>query len=340
MHRTGPSNLITDVPGLSVGNAHDARLRSGVTVLLADAPMTASIDVRGGAPGTRESHALEPDGAIDEVHAVVLSGGSAFGLDAATGVQSWLRERGIGFSVGGARVPIVPQAILFDLLNGGDTDWGNSTPYQRLAREACDAASTDFALGTAGAGYGASTANLKGGLGSASEVTQDGATLGALIAVNAAGVVNIGEGPHFWAAPFEIGGEYGARGWPTKFSPADLDIRMKAGPGPQNSSIAIVATDVRLDKAQLRRLAIMAHTGLARAIYPVNTPIDGDVIFAVSTCRRDAEVDYMSLARLGSACANVLARATARGVFEAAAFEDEPRYKPAWRDLHAAKGAR
>ncbi|MGI9383472.1 MAG: P1 family peptidase, partial [Methyloligellaceae bacterium] len=140
MASTGPRNLITDVDGLSVGNAHDEALRSGVTVLLTDMPATAALDIRGGGPGTRETRVLEPESLVQDIHAIVLSGGSAFGLDAATGAQAYLRERGVGFAVGPARVPIVPQAILFDLLNGGDKDWGRRPPYQDLAYAACETA--------------------------------------------------------------------------------------------------------------------------------------------------------------------------------------------------------
>ncbi|MGD9868425.1 MAG: P1 family peptidase [Hyphomicrobiales bacterium] len=341
MPRTGPANLITDVPGLRVGNAHDGKLRSGVTVVLPDGPghaMTAAIDVRGGATGTRESHALEPEGSIDDIHGLVISGGSAFGLDAATGVQAWLRERGIGFPVATARVPIVPQAILFDLLNGGDKSWQKQTPYQGLALAACDAASTAFALGTAGAGYGATTVNLKGGLGSASEITPDGVIAGALVAVNAVGSVTIGEGPHFWAAPLEYGCEFGGLGWPRASSAVDISVRMKPGPPSQSTTLAVVATDLKLDKAHLRRVAVMAHAGLARAIYPINTPLDGDVVFAISTGRREGPCNSAILSQLGASCANALARAVARAIYEATPFEGAPAGLPAWRDRFGTSG--
>ncbi len=214
LHMTHGRNLITDVPGLRVGNADNARLMSGVTVLLADRPMTAAVDVRGGGPGTRETDVLGLAGTVTEAHAIVLSGGSAFGLGAATGVQCWLAERGLGFAVGSARVPIVPQAILFDLLNGGDKDWGTSPPYEQLGRDACAAARHDFALGSAGAGYGAACANLRGGLGSASEFLDGGAVVGAVVAVNPLGTVTLGDTPHFWAATFERGSEFGGLGVP------------------------------------------------------------------------------------------------------------------------------
>ena len=168
----GPRNLITDVPGIRVGNAHDPKLASGVTVALFDEGAVVSGAVLGGAPGTRETDLLEPDKLAPGAHAIVLSGGSAFGLDAASGVQAYLREKGIGFPVGNARVPLVPQAIVFDLLNGGDKDWGRYPPYRELGYIAAAEAAPTFALGTAGGGYGATTVNLKGGLGSASAVTR------------------------------------------------------------------------------------------------------------------------------------------------------------------------
>lgn len=335
MAATGPRNLITDVDGLSVGNAHDGALRSGVTVLLTDAPAVAAVDIRGGGPGTRETRVLEPEGLVQDVHAIVLSGGSAFGLDAATGAQAYLRERGVGFAVGPARVPIVPQAILFDLLNGGDKDWGRRPPYQDLAYAACEAASDAFALGTAGAGYGAAAARLKAGLGSASCLTQDGDTVGALAAVNAAGNVTMGDSAHFWAAPLERGAEFGGLGWPESVSADMLEPRLKGRPG-ENTSLAVVATDATLDRNALKRLAIMAQTGLVRAIYPVHTPLDGDIVFAVSTGRRPAPDPVRGLAQLGAMAANSLARAVARSVYEASAFESDPAGPPAYRDLFGA----
>ena len=206
----GPRNLITDVPGLMVGNAHDAAVRTGATVLLGDAPFVAGVHVMGGAPGSRETDLLAADKTVSEVDALVLSGGSAFGLDAPSGVADALRAAGRGFAVGDQRVPIVPGAIIFDLLNGGDKDWPEN-PYKRLGAEALAAVGADFALGSAGAGIGATTANLKGGLGSASMVLESGVTVGALVVVNALGAATVADGPHFWAAPFEIGGEFGGQ---------------------------------------------------------------------------------------------------------------------------------
>ena len=331
MTASGPNNLITDVAGLSVGNAHDEKLRSGVSVVLCDEPMTAAVDVRGGGTGTRETRALDMEGLVQQVHGIVLSGGSAFGLDAATGVQSYLREKGQGFAVGDARVPIVPQAILFDLLNGGDKEWGRRPPYQDIGFEACENAGADFILGTAGAGYGATTFDLKGGLGSASLITPAGITIGALVAVNAAGSLTIGETPHFWAAPFELGTEFGGHGSPLKTPPDALTPGFKGGPG-ESTTLVIVATDAALDRAMLKRLAIMAQTGLARAIYPVHTPLDGDIVFAVSTNKMPLPDPVWGLAELGAHAANVTARAIARAVYEASGFSGEPKGLPAYKD--------
>ena len=311
-------NLITDVPGLKVGNAADATLASGVTAILFDEPAVASADVRGGAPGTRDIDLLQPDETVERIDAVVLSGGSAFGLDAPTGVQAWLRQQGRGFAIGPVVVPIVPGAIVFDLLNGGNKDWGRFPPYRDLGYAAAANAGHDFALGNTGAGLGATTVNLKGGLGSASATMRDGATVGAIVIVNAVGSVTIGDGPHFWAAPFERDREFGGRGLPAAMPPNALEIRLKGG-ARENTTIALVATDATLTKAQAKRLATVAHDGLARAIYPVHTPLDGDVVFAASTCRHAAP-DLMAFAELGALAANVLSRAVARAVYEARAL--------------------
>ena len=209
--RPGPRNLITDVDGLRVGNAQDDGLKSGVTVLTADAPLTAAVHVMGGAPGTRETALLAPDKMVQAVDALVLSGGSAFGLAACDGVMEGLLAAGRGFAVGTALVPIVPGAILFDLLNGGDKGWA-ANPYPGLGRAALDGADAVFALGSAGAGTGALTLQWKGGLGSASAVLEGGATIGALVAVNALGSVTAPDGRRFWAAPWEMGSEFGGLG--------------------------------------------------------------------------------------------------------------------------------
>jgi L-aminopeptidase/D-esterase-like protein len=305
-------NLITDVPGLAVGNAQDERLASGATAVIFDTPAIAAVDVRGGAPGTRETDLLAPEKTVGAVDALVLSGGSAFGLDAAAGVQAALAAAGRGFAIGPVRVPIVPGAILFDLLNGGDKDWGRFPPYRDLGFAAAQAAGADFGLGTAGAGYGATTADLKGGLGSASTRTATGHRVGALVAVNALGSLTVGNGPHFHAAPFEQGQEFGGRG----IAPVSGPLKMK-GIRAENTTIAVVATDAILTKAEARHLAVMAQAGLALAIQPIHTPLDGDVVFAAATGRLPLDQPYRDLALIGHAAALTLARACARAIFEA-----------------------
>ncbi len=326
-------NLITDVPGLKVGHADDARLGSGSTVVIFGEAAVASIDVRGGGPGTRETALLDPAQTVEGIDAITLSGGSAFGLDAASGAQAWLREQGRGFAVRTARVPIVPGAVLFDLLNGGNKDWGRFPPYRDFGYAAAVAASVDFALGSVGAGTGATTVNCKGGLGSASAQTPDGCIVGALAAVNAVGSVTVGPGPWFWAAPFEVDGEFGGRGLPGAFSPQMLEPRMK-GAAPENTTLVVVATDAILTKAQAKRLAVMAQSGLSRAIYPVHSPLDGDVMFAASTGRRPLADGPLGLTALGTLAANVVARAVARGVYEASALS-VPNALPSWKDKFA-----
>ena len=312
-------NLITDVPGVRVGHAHDMRLGSGATALIFDRPAVGSIDLRGGGPGTRETALLDPAQTVEGIDAIALSGGSAFGLDAASGVQAWLKEQGRGFAVGPSRVPIVPAAILFDLNNGGDKNWGRFPPYRELGYAAAEDAAADFALGTVGAGTGAATVNCKGGLGSASAQSADGLIVGALAAVNAAGSALIGSGPWFWAAPFEQNAEFGGRGWPNPFPADALEPRTK-GSARASTTLVVVATDAKLTKAQAKRLAIMAQSGLARAIYPIHTPLDGDVVFAVSIGEKALADANLALTKVGALAANVVARAVARGVFAAAAL--------------------
>ena len=323
-------NLITDVAGVLVGHADEARLASGVTAIVFEEPAVAAVDVRGGAPGTRETDLLEPHRTIERIDAVVLSGGSAFGLDAGTGVQALLRERGRGFAIGDIRVPIVCGAVLFDLLNGGDKNWGRFPPYRELGYQAAASAAEDFALGSVGTGTGATTVSFKGGVGSASAQSPHGHTVGALAAVNAVGSVTIDRGPWFWAAPFEREAEFGGRGWPTPFPAGALEIRTKGTPL-QSTTLVVVATDAILTKAQAKRLAVMAQSGLSRAIYPVHTPLDGDVVFAASTGRRPLGEAHLDLTTLGAAAANVVARAIARGVFAATALALAGAMK-AWRD--------
>jgi L-aminopeptidase/D-esterase-like protein len=323
-------NLITDVPGVLVGNADDARLASGVTVALFEQLTVASAAVLGGAPGTRDTELLEPHNFAPGVDAIVLSGGSAFGLDAASGVQAWLREQGRGYAVGNVRVPLVPQAILFDLLNGGDKDWGRYPPYRELGYAAAAKATTDFRLGTVGGGFGATTVNLKGGLGSASAVSPSGFLVGALVVVNAIASAIMGEGPHFWAAPYEEGAEFGGLGLPSTITPAMRRLTRKGVPE-VGTTIALVATDARLDKAAAKRLAISAHGGLHKALRFAHGVTDGDAAFAAATGRSDTPLDPIRLTEICAVAGDCLARAIARAVYEATALPF-PGALPSWRD--------
>lgn len=331
---TGPLNLITDVRGLKVGSAQDAHVKTGVTVVTADTPFTTSVHVMGGAPGTRETDLLAPDKLVPAVDALFLSGGSAFGLDAGSGVMDGLRAAGRGFAVGPVTVPLVPGAILFDLINGGDKTWGDN-PYRALGRAAFDRADTPFALGSHGAGTGATAAMQKGGLGSASVILPDGATVGALVAVNPIGSVTTPGSAHFWAAPYEIGDEFGGFGVnPTNQLGALPESRKAAAMAtsgqPTNTTIAIVATDAPLTKAQCHRVAVAAHDGMARAIVPSHTPFDGDLVFAVSTGDAAAPVDDSALLAIGHAAAVCLTRAIARGVYHATPAEND--LLPCWSE--------
>lgn len=327
-------NLITDIDGIRVGHAEDMRAATGVTAVLLDPPNVASGVTRGGAPGGRDTALLEPEMTVTSVDAVVLSGGSLFGLDAAGGVVSYLRAQGVGLRIGGINVPIAVQAITFDLLNGGDKDWGRMPPYWELGWAAAEGARGGaFALGTTGGGYGATTATLKGGLGSASATTSSGFSVGALVVVNAVGSPTVGEGPHFWAAPYEQGDEFGGLGQPAHVPPSALALRVK-GQAPPSTTVALVATDAILTKAQAKRLAIMADDGLTRAIRPAHAPMDGDTVMAVATLRtpmRDADLD---LTEIGLAAGDCLARAIARGVYEATALPFAGAL-PAWKDRFA-----
>jgi L-aminopeptidase/D-esterase-like protein len=324
--RPGPRNLITDVEGLRVGNATDHLVRTGCTVLTGDAPFTASVHVMGGAPGTRETDLLAPDRLVQAVDALVLSGGSAFGLDACSGVADGLRASGRGFQVGDQRVPIVPGAILFDLLNGGDKAWAQN-PYAALGAKALAAAGQEFQIGTAGAGYGAMTGLWKGGLGSASAVLPSGLTVGALVAVNALGSVTVGDGPQFWAAPWEEGAEFGGLGPATAFPPAESPLpRKRVG---EATTIAIVATDARLSKAEAQRMAVAAHDGMARAILPSHSLLDGDLVFAAATGKRVMTDPVTDSFQIGHAASICLARAIARAVWLAEPMAGD--LQPAWR---------
>jgi len=326
-------NLLTDIAGVRVGHAGDMALASGVTAVMFDKPAVAAIDVRGGGPGTREGALLDLANTVERIDAIALSGGSAFGLEAGGGVQAWLAEQGRGFAVRGAIIPIVPGAIMFDLLNGGDKAWGRFAPYRDLGYAAAAAADTNFALGSGGAGLGATTANFKGGLGSASAVTPSGVRVAALAVINAVGSVTVGDGPWFWAAPFEIGGEFGGHGLPPSFAPDMLAMRIKGGAAAtsvENTTLAVVVTDAELTKPQAKRLAMIAQTGFARAIYPVHAPLDGDVVFAAATGEKPVD-PLAGLTELGMIAANAVARAIARGVYAATALPF-PGALPAWKD--------
>lgn len=325
MTRTGPNNDMTDIAGLRVGQAHDTGARTGVTVLVCERPFNGAIDVRGGGPGTRESDALAPGGLVGQADAIVLAGGSVYGLAAADAVCAALGAQGRGFGLadlpGVPRSPIVPAAILYDLANGGDKAWGEDPPYRDLGRQALAAASTDpVVLGAAGAGYGARAGADPGGTGSASAVSQDGYTVAALTCVNSFGAVRIPGTDAYWAHPFEIGEEFGGARPPAghRFDSEDWGAaKLDPRPG-QNTTLAIVATDAALDRDSARRLAVMAQDGLARAIRPLHSPFDGDVVFAVSTGMRPlSEPAPLCLARLGALAADTLARAVARGVHAA-----------------------
>lgn len=334
--KPGPRNLITDVPGLLVGNAQDDTLKSGSTVLTADRPFNASVHVMGGAPGTRETDLLAPDKSVAKIDALVLSGGSAFGLDAASGVMDGLRAQGRGFRIADAVIPIVPGAIIFDLLNGGDKSW-DENPYRALGRAALDAASEDFALGSAGAGTGALTAMLKGGLGSASFVLDDGTTVGALAVVNPIGSVTTPGERHFWAAPFEVDREFGGLGpdaatglGRTTASRKSQAMRTQSQDR-ANTTIAIVATDAVLTKSQCLRVATAAHDGIGRAIVPAHSPGDGDLVFALSTDARAMAAADQALGAIAHAAALCLSRAIARAVFLARPAPGD--LLPCWTDM-------
>ena len=321
----GPKNLITDVEGLTVGNAEDLRALTGVTVVLADAPATAAVHIAGRAPGTRETDALAPEGLVEAADAIVLSGGSVYGLDAASGVTAWLGARGRGLKIAGVATaaPIVPAAILFDLGNGGDKGWGETPPYSDLGKRAAAAAMGDFSLGNAGAGLGATAGALKGGLGSASVLAASGLAVGALVAANPVGSVVIPGTNHLWAAPYEIEAEFGGRNWPEMPFPSVAanpleGTKLGAMSAAANTTIAVIATNAKLTRPEARRMAIMAHDGLARAIRPVHTALDGDTIFTLATGRFDLNGDRAPLvAALGSLAADTTARAVARAVHEA-----------------------
>jgi D-aminopeptidase len=324
-------NLITDVPGLRVGNVHDAGIASGATAIVLDVANVAAGVTRGGAPGSRDTTLLEPEMTAQSIDAVLLTGGSLFGLDAAGGAVSFLRGQGRGMRIGAVNVPIAVQAIIFDLLNGGDKNWGRMPPYWELGFTATETARPGpFALGTVGGGYGATTANLKGGLGSTSATTMSGFTVGAIAVVNAVGSAVVGDGPHFWASPWEVAHEFGGLGQPPTVAPDALLPRFKRRL-PPSTTIAMVATDARLTKPQAKRVAIMADDGLARALRPAHAPMDGDTLIAIATQHKPLRDPLVDVTEIGLCAADCLARAIARGVYEATALPFAGAL-PAWKD--------
>lgn len=335
--KPGPLNLITDIDGLKVGHSVDEAARTGVSVIVPDAPAVIAANIAGGGPGTRETDALKPETLVERADAVVLSGGSVYGLDAASGVTAAMGAEGRGFPTGAPKPsPIIPAAILFDVANGGDKAWGDTPPYNALGRAAYEARETTFTLGNQGAGYGAQAGQLKGGLGSASVWHNGGVKVGALVAVNPLGAV-VDEKGRFWAQPYALthagAAEFGlpklkgdmpdATGHPLAGS------KLAAALG--NTSIGVVAVAADLTVAEAMRVAIMAQDGLARAIRPVHTPFDGDSIFVMAMgTQKLAEADEMrplALAELGALAADCVARAVARGVFEADCLGDAQSYR-------------
>lgn len=334
-------NLITDVPGLRIGQAEDILARTGVTVLLGDAPMVCAVDARGGGPASRELDVLKAENLVQEIDALVLSGGSVYGLAAADGVAAWLGAHGRGYgdpSRGAPLSPIVPAACLYDLANGGAKAWGQQPPYRDLGLAAVNAAASTidgrFELGGTGAGFGALAGALLGGVGSASAMVDD-AVIGALAVVNSFGSVVVPGDRAFWAAPFEVGDEFGGvAASTTNVAFNDWGLWKGAAAPRQNTTLVCVATDLALSRVELQRVAIMAQDGLARAIRPAHAPFDGDIVFALSTARRPAPKDAprpLLVARLGAAAADVVARAIARGVFASHASPERPGRD--WRSL-------
>ena len=288
----GASDSILDVGGLKVGSAHDEAVLTGTTVIIPDEPVAMGVDVRGGGPGTRDTEALDPTCLVQKVHGLVLSGGSVFGLAAADGVISYLSEQGVGLPISPVAVPVVPSAILFDLANGGDKGWGANPPYRDLGLKAAEAAGGPVESGCFGAGFGARAGAKRGGLGTASFVLPDGRAVGAIVAVNS-----------FGSAMTEQ---------ETDLGHVDLP---KLGFVGANTTIAAIATNVTLDKAGCKRLAMMAQDGFARALRPIHTPFDGDTVFALSTGSIEPVEDAgVAMAVLGTLAADCLVRAIDKAV--------------------------
>jgi len=292
--KPGPTDSFIDVKGLQVGHAHSEAARSGVTVIIPGQPIAMGVDVRGGGPGTRDTDALDPTCLVERVHGLVLAGGSVFGLAAADGVCAALSERGVGLPFGPRAIPVVPSAILFDLANGGDKNWGTEPPYRALGIEALDALGVDIAEGRIGAGYGATAGAVAGGIASASLITDDGIIVSAIVAVNSFGVA-------------------GSR---CEHGVVDMP---KLGFVGTNTTIGAVATNFALDKAGCKRLAMMAQDGYARSIRPIHTPFDGDTVFAMATGDKTIEGEVAPiLALLGTLVSDCVVRAIEKAVSQRA----------------------
>lgn len=370
MAQPGPTNSIIDIAGIRIGCASDASIRTGVTVLTCARQSKAGVFIGGGGPGTRETHVLDPRNLVGGLDAIVLSGGSVYGLGAADAVTSLLGAKRVGYQLAGEpgvpSAPIVCGAILYDLANRGDKNWSENPPYVRLGQlafAACEAgAGSADLLGNVGAGYGARAGALKGGQGVASIVTQDNIKVGALAVVNSFGsvlaplpdkksVIGKAHNPRFWAGAYEKGDEFGGLGAPlgafdpddwgaAKFNPlAPQSARNADGAsGRDNTSLAVIATNVDLTTSECHRVAMMAQAGFARAIRPVFAPFDGDVVFAISSPSRMDELTHLPdandaarplwIARIGTLAADVLTRAIARGVYAAQSLDPWPN----WRD--------
>ncbi len=304
---------ITDVPGIRVGHAHNLEARTGCSVVLcAGKGAVAGVDVRGAAPGTRETDLLEPGNLVERVHAILLTGGSVFGLDAACGVVRWLEERGVGFDAGVARVPIVPAAVIFDLAAGD----GSARPCSAMGYDACERASSDAVEeGRVGVGAGAMVGKIlgigmasAGGVATASIKLASNVTVGALVVVNSFGdIIDPANGRILAGARSPKG-----RGWLDTQRAIERESGKKtkvprAFSAIENTTLAVVATDARLTKAEARKVAAMAHDGMARAIKPIHTMFDGDTVFALSTGKLQSDVTT-----IGSVAADLVARAIAR----------------------------
>ena len=347
----GFKNLITDVSGVQVGHAEDYKIGTGVTVITGDNPFSAAVDVRGGGPGTRETDMLSLENSIGRADAIVLSGGSAYGLDASSEIQDLLRDDGKGYQLGKAIIPLVPSAVIFDL-NINDNPHvnkiGHRSPWRNLANQAYKSCSNNFLLGSYGAGCGATTATLKGGQGSSSwkQKYSNGQeyTVGAIVINNAVGNPLLNKGPCFLSGYLEINKEFG--GYGTSNENFDHVIRSKRLPRSigiadtfnqisSNTVIGVVATDAPLSRINLKRLAIMAHDGIAKSLSPAHTPMDGDTIFAISTHQNNkSELDNIDILAMGSRISDCVARACNRAVYEAVSTIKS---KPTWKELFRRK---